>query len=439
MKNTTQNEQQVPSKLFGAYPQKQEGLYMQRIPVFAGQLTPLQLQQLAVMATEFTQSTPLHLTSRQDIELHHVPAEHLNTIREKLHQLDLPTFGAGGDSVRNITVCPCCRFNADAYDVLPLADLIKEFLHDNPLLRNMPRKFKISLAGCDRPRSKPFVNDLSFVATGRTTVRVVGAGSLGARPAAGIVLYENLPIKDVLLLTAASLKFFVAHGDRENRRKARFRHIRERLGDAAFLEKLNDYFQTEKASGNGTKLELENGLAGWSHLCLQAINGDLDVQHALLLARAAAEQNAQLRINLTHGIDIYSQKPFELPAELKPLTELPCIVACPGSTTCTNGLTNCPQLAKQLAELLRGNGKLKGKTIALSGCPNNCVHSSVADIGLSGQIKTIDGKRRDVYKVMLNGGNGMNEKLAEKTEIISAEVLPDFFKNFRATKQAPLR
>ena len=423
----TNKTSSLPSKLFGTYPQKQEGIYMQRIPVFAGQLSSWQLQQLAEIAAEFSEVTPLHLTTRQDIELHNVPTEHLNTIQEKLHQLDLPTFGAGGDSVRNITVCPCCRFNSNAYDVQSLADMVKEFLRNNDLLNNMPRKFKISFAGCGQPQSKPFVNDLSFIATSATTVRVVGAGSLGARPETGIVLFENLPLEDVLPLTAASLKFFVEHGERQNRRKARFRHIRQRLGDTAFLEMLNDYFSKEKESRLWPTLELEKGLAGWdNHIRLQIINGDLAIQHALLLARATAEQDAQIRINLTHGIDVYSKETFVLPEELKPLANLPCIVACPGNTTCTNGLTNCPQLALKLAEVLKGSEKLKGKTIALSGCPNNCVHSSVADIGLSGQLKTIDGNRQEVYQVLFEGGNGVTDKLAERGQVISADELPEF-------------
>ena len=422
----TLSAQAIPSKLLGTYPQRQEGFYMQRIPLFAGQLTPQQLRQLADIAIKFTKSTPLHLTTRQDIELHHVPMEHLETIQEVLDGAGLPTIGAGGDSVRNITVCPCCEFDAEAFNIRPLAELIKDFLHNNPLLNNMPRKFKISLAGCSTPQSKPYVNDLAFIATGRTTVRVIGAGSLGPRPETGIVLYESLPIADVLPLVAAALKLFVDHGERENRRKARLRHIRQRMGDAAFVELLNDYFRREQQSRDWPSLELENGSTGWNHTGLQVIDGDLDVGHAQLLAGAAADQNAQLRINLTHGIDIFAPQPFELSEELQPLTERPCIVACPGSTTCTNGLTNCPQAAAKLAELLTGNPKLADKTIALSGCPNHCAHSAIADIGLSGMVKTIDGQRQEVYQVYLDGGNGITDKLAERVEIVPADAIADY-------------
>lgn len=420
----THQELPIPSKLLGMYPQLQKELYMQRIPVFAGRITPHQLHQLADIAIKFTQNTPLHLTTRQDIELHNVPTEHLRVIQDQLDELNLPTFGAGGDSVRNITVCPCCSFSNGGFDIQPLADMIREFLHNNSLLNNMPRKFKISLAGCSKPQSKPFVNDLAFIASSSTTVRVIGAGSLGPRPETGIVLFESLPTTDVLPLTAAALKLFVDHGERENRRKARLRHIRQRLGNAAFLELLNDYFRREQQSRNCPVLELKKGSAGWHHLRLQIINGDLDVAHAKLLANAAANQDAQLRINLTHGIEIYSRRPFDLPEPLKPLTDRPCIVACPGSTTCTNGLTNCPQAAAKLAELLTGNPKLAGKTISLSGCPNSCAHSAIADIGLSGMVKTIDGRRQEVYQVSLDGHNGITDKLAERSLVVSAEELP---------------
>ena len=400
---------------------------MQRAPIFGGQISALQLKTLAELAIEFTQSSPLHLTTRQNIELHNIPPEHLNTIQERLHAIDLPTFGAGGDSLRNITVCPCCHFDSSAYDVQLLADLVKKSLHNHGLLNTMSRKFKISFAGCKHPKSKPFINDLSFIAISETAVRVIGTGSLGASPKPGIILFEQLPIEDVLPLTIASLKFFVEHGDRENRRKARFRHIRQRMGDGPFLEMLNEYFRKEKESRVWPTLELKKGLTGWDHhAILQAVNRNLNVQDALLLAQIMTEQNAQIRINLTHGIDIFSKEPLRLPAELELLTNLPCIVTCPGSTTCKNGLTNCPQLATELADALKGNNKLKGKTIALSGCPNNCTHSSVADIGLSGMLKTIDGIQQEVYQVLLGGDSGITDKLAERDRIVTADKLAEY-------------
>jgi sulfite reductase (ferredoxin) len=397
---------------------------MQRIPVFAGYITPGQLNELAQIAAEFTNTMPLHLTTRQDIELHNVPKSHLQTVLGKLDAIGFSTYGAGGDNLRNITICPCCRFNAAAFDMSPLAESLRNHLQDHPVRQDMPRKFKISFAGCDQPQSRPYVNDLSFLATSATTVRVIGAGSLGAKPEPGIILYEQLSVHDVIPLTVAAIELFKDHGERQHRRKARLRHVRQRLGDTQFLELLNDYFLKEKETFSCPQIELVHGRTGFQKVaCIQTIAGEIDPHHAQKLAQAAQQADAHLCINFHHGIDIYAKGVFELPEELEPFMSLPQIVACPGNTTCTNGLTDCPGLAAELSKALKDNANLKGKTIAISGCPNNCAHSAIANIGLVGRLKTIDGQKQEVYQVLLNGDNGTTDKLAEPAEIVPAKDL----------------
>jgi len=418
-----------PTKLFGVYPQTQEGLYMQRIPIFAGYITAGQLDELARIAIEFTNATPLHLTTRQDIELHNVPEPNLQTVLDRIEAIGFSTYGAGGDNVRNITICPCCQFTSSAYDVMPLAELLRVHLQDHPIRQDMPRKFKVSFAGCKQPQSRPYVNDLSFIATSATTVQVIGAGSLGAKPETGIVLYEEFATEDCLALTLAAIELFKEYGDRENRRKARLRHVRQRLGNAQFLELLKDYFLRQKDACSWPKIELSHGQTGLQKVAtIQTIAGDIEPHHAQKLAQAVQAANAHLRINFHHGIDIYVAESFVLPEELHPFADLPAIVACPGNTTCTNGLTDCPGLVSQLSEALKGNEKYHGKTIAISGCSNNCAHSAVANIGLTGRIKTIDGTRQEVYQLMLNGDNGVTDKLAEPADIVPAKDLIDILK-----------
>lgn len=416
-----------PTKLFGTYPQKQEGLYMQRIPVFAGQITPQQLQEVAQTAIDFTNATPLHLTTRQGIELHNVPAASRQTVLDKLDAIGLTTCGAGGDNVRNITVCPCCEFDSSSFNVFPLAEQLQKALCENPVRDNMPRKFKICFAGCGRPQSRPFVNDLSFIAMSETTVRVVGAGSLGAKPQTGIVLYETFSVNDVTSLALAAVKLFKDHGDRENRCKARLRHVRQRLGDSEFLELLNSYFLREKKTCSPSESHLIKGQKGWDKIAtIQTIAGELNPQNALALAETATKADAHIRINFHHGLDVYAKDGFDVPESLKPFTNLPRIVACPGSTTCTNGLVDCPRLARVLSEALKDNAHLKDKLIAISGCPNNCVHSAIANIGLVGRLKTIDGQKQEVYQILKNGDNGVTDKLAEPSETVPVNELAGY-------------
>ena len=88
----------------------------------------------------------------------------------------------------------------------------------------LPRKFKVSLSACPEACGQPWINDVGLVAVRRGegwAFRVIVAGSLGPRPAVGMVLHEQLPPGDVLPLALAALRVFAAHGDRKNRMTAR--------------------------------------------------------------------------------------------------------------------------------------------------------------------------------------------------------------------------
>ncbi|MBM4104339.1 MAG: hypothetical protein FJ263_09900, partial [Planctomycetes bacterium] len=155
---------------------------------------------------------------------------------------------------------------------------------------------------------------------------------------------------------------------------------------------------------------------------LQFITGQISLNEVESLAMFCEQNHVITRINLTHGIELFSDKPIELPAELHRYENLLCIVACPGNDTCINGLTNCRKLATQMAKRLSGV-EWKDKVIAISGCPNHCAQSAVADVGFCGCVKTINGLRQEAYQIFVGGGCGKNDKLAETGEIIPAEQI----------------
>jgi len=433
MTSDNTDTQLKPGKLYGTYPQKQTGLFMQRIPVWGGRLTPALLKEIADIAITYTAGTALHLTTRQSIELHNVRQEDTPEVLQRLASAGMWTFGAGGDNVRTVTVCPCCSTDPKAFDVEPLAEAVNAMIAEQRCRLRLPRKFKITFYGCGRPQSKPFANDLAFGAVSETTVRVTGAGSLGARPEPGIVLYEELAIGDIPALVQAALALFDEYGDRENRRQARLRHVRQRLGDGEFMQLLDRFFQQHKERSAPLHLKLTMGQAGWTGHTLQAVAGELPPETALLIAEAAERDHARIRINLTHGIEYYTKNGSTFPDELKSLLNLPTITACPGSSTCTNGIVNCRQMAEELSSGLAGIPELKGKTIALSGCPNNCSHSHIADIGLIGRLKTVDGQKQEAYQVLLGGNNGRSRKMAEAVEIATADELASRIKALAGT------
>ncbi|MHC4754053.1 MAG: hypothetical protein ACYTBP_02820 [Planctomycetota bacterium] len=103
------------------------------------------------------------------------------------------------------------------------------------------------------------------------------------------------------------------------------------------------------------------------------------------------------------------------------------MVACPGCSTCSKALIDTWQTADRIRNALAGK-KLPEKRIYISGCPNNCAHSVVADIGLVGMIRKQDQKTTQCCRLYTGGGNGTNNKLAAPSDIISAEKVPDRLK-----------
>lgn len=413
-----------PGKLLGVYPQKQEGLYMQRIKVLGGRLNRRQWRVLAKLAVTFCHGTALHMTTRQDIELHNIARRDLAVVQQNLAEAALTTFGAGGDSIRNVTVCPGCDVHPDGCDLLPMAILVRQFIEQQSVVFGLPRKFKISFSGCRKACAKPWLNDLGFIAQSDGRFTVVGAGSLGPKPALGIELYRDVPAQKILPLCIAAVEFFEQHGDRQNRRRARWRHVRERFGDEAFKTELERRWQEMIARRSWPFASVRRGRDDLKQQCrLQLPDGDITPEQVLNLMDVIEAAGAEARIDLEHGIILYGLETIRIPEELIPMTMTPTIIACPGNSTCSRGLVNCQATAAKIRETFVGKN-LSNVRIHISGCPNNCAQSAAAHIGLVGMLRKSDGKSVPHYQILSGGGNGANDTLAEPSGVVPDEDVP---------------
>jgi len=116
------------------------------------------------------------------------------------------------------------------------------------------------------------------------------------------------------------------------------------------------------------------------------------------------------------------QETIQLPEKLAALEANPIIVACPGSTTCPKALADSWAAANRTRQTVAGRHQPPVR-INISGCPNNCTHSAVADIGLVGMQRKQKGKPTECYR-LTGGGNGKNDKLAEQSDIVCARDVP---------------
>jgi len=405
-------------KLHGCYPQKQTGLFMLRIKIPGGRISLPQWRIIAQAQKTFSPGTPVHLTTRQDIELHNLHPDDIIKVQRSLIDAGLLFYGSGGDALRNITVCSGCGLCAQSFDVFDISAAVEKFSQSLPASANLPRKFKISFSGCRENCARPYLNDIGFIAVSQNQFDVIVAGSLGPIPETGIKAYEKLPIENVFALCKAAIEMFSELGERENRRKARLRHLRQKLGDEIFLQQLDQRFRLalkselpkiNPLSQNNSQIKLQHRL--------NIPDGDITAQQILLLADICEANETESRINFEHGIELYGSSKIELPQVLRYFENEPLVIACQGARTCPYGLINTQDAASIIKKTLSiNNSKIR---VNVSGCFNNCAHSSVAAIGFVGMQR--QGKPN--AQVFIGGGEGKNAITAQKREIIEVEKI----------------
>ncbi len=417
------------ARLLGLYPQRQEGLWLQRIKVQGGALEPRQWEALADCSDRFTPGTPLLLTTRQDVEFHNVTPQDIPQLQKALAGAGCSGLGACGDTLRNITLCPGNGLTPESVDLHAIAEAVRQALMDFPALFNLPRKFKVTFSACPKACGQPWINDLAFVVqrrNGRAFFQVIGAGSLGPRPAAGIVLRDELAFEDAPAFARAALILFNEYGDREHRSKARLRHVRERLGDGSFLEVLDGFFSGQRettASGPATA----SPATGLHRVALLAFPCGLVTAAQ---ARAIARSGLTARIQNHHRVALYAREPADVLSELEADPVLGSlmgghnIVSCPGTTWCSHALINTHAVEQLLRDRLPEGFS---SAIRISGCPNGCSHSAVGEIGLVGRVrKDGRGSRIEGMQVLSGGGMGLTHGLAHEIEpFVPADEVPD--------------
>jgi sulfite reductase beta subunit-like hemoprotein len=421
------------ARLLGIYPQRIEGLFMQRVKTPGGRLAISQWRGLAELAEKYSPDVPLHATSRQAIEFHGLSPAQFPSLQREVDQLGLSPVGACGDTLRSITISPESGLSTDSWDVAPLGVAMASYAQTLPFLYAMPRKFKVALAGSEYESNRPWINDLGLIAQRDGTFRVLVAGSLGAKPGVGLQIFDSFPKDDILPLFGGLLRLFNVEGDCEHRTRARLRHVRQRLGDTDFKLLVQHYYEEEKE-----RFKQEVSQAEFQFKLLQAESslplqqrfhfpqGDIQPNDALAIAEAAESMKATLRLGVEHDLYVFGESPLDLSSHPLLKEMGPSIVACPGTTWCARAVAETRTTGARIRKLLESTIDLKspqarrldGLNIALTGCPNNCAHASIADIGLLGRKTKVDGKTQECFRLLAGGGRGRLPILGR--EMISA-------------------
>lgn len=451
----------------GVYGQRQPGVQMVRIKLPFGKVTFKQLLRIADIADEYG-SGNLHLTTRQDIQIHYVSLDRTPELWAKLEQDDITLREACGNTVRNVTASPNSGIDAEEpFDVSPYAQAVFAYFLRNPICQEMGRKIKISFSSSDRDTAFSYIHDLGFIPkinqNGERGFKVLFAGGLGAQPFLANAVHEFLPEDQLIPFTESVLRVFDRYGERTNRNKARLKYLVQKLGLEEVLrlvaeERIANKVKTFKIDINTIPqptlpLEqeypaveilneahykhwlatnvIEQKQAGFYGVYVKVQVGDIKTDKARAFVDAIRLYVAdEIRITQNQGLLLKFVRKEALPSLYSALNKigfttagfdsLADITTCPGTDTCNLGISNSMTLAEVLEEVIYTDFPEfiyeKNIKIKISGCMNSCGQHGLAEIGFHGSSVKAEGKVVPAVQVMLGGGtvgNGVG-RVAER-------------------------
>jgi len=457
----------------GIYEQRKDGTYMVRVRCTGGYISPEQLKQVALTAQSH-HSSLLHITTRQEIQIHHIAIEQVKTILPELQTVELSSKGGGGNTVRNMLVDINSGISADeTFDVLPYAVDLTTRLIAEPDSFTLPRKLKIAFSTGETNADFALINDLGFIARikdGKRGFKVYLGGSVASNPTLGWELFDFVPEEELFNIAIAAKRFFNNHGNRKNKHKARIRYIFYKEGEEKTRELFLNYYNEIKSKENfvytpvALKFEYKRPSfapasvsseefftwkrrnvksqkqSGFFSTIVPFVNGNTDSETLLKIAEfAAAFGNDVLRFTVRQQLQLrnipedYLANVYLLLNELGISTELPAvinnIVSCTGADTCRLGICYSKgaslALRKKLGKSKLNLDEIGDLQINISGCPNSCAQQIWSDIGFSGRVGRNE-RMYAAYNVYAGASKGENPQLGVVLGTVSARDLPQF-------------
>ena len=227
----------------GVYGQRQQGVQMVRIKLPYGKMTLAQWKRISDVSDEYSTGN-LHLTTRQDIQIHFVSLDRTPEMWSELEKDDVTIREACGNTVRNITASDMAGIDPDEpFDVTPYAHAMFEYFLRKPVCQEMGRKFKIAFSSSEKDTALVFMHDLGAIPRikiidGKEVrgFKVLVGGGLGAQPHLAITTHEFLEEDLLIPYLESVLRVFDRHGERNSRHKARIKFLIQKIGIDAFNE-----------------------------------------------------------------------------------------------------------------------------------------------------------------------------------------------------------
>lgn len=464
----------------GVYGQRQQGVHMFRLKLPYGKITAQQLRVVADLSVDYGSSN-LHLTTRQNIQLHYVKLDDSPKVYAALEEAGMTAREACGNTVRNITASPFAGIDPDEpFDVVPYVEATFKYFLRNPICQDMGRKIKIAFSSSEQDAAFTYIHDFGLIPAikdGKRGFKVLIGGGLGAQAFMAQLAYDFLEADQLIPFMEASLRVFDRYGERERRHKARLKFLiepKKGLGLEGFMklveeerkalpyqsypieaideksvvyEKVNlaSLFANEKDSDflvwAGTNV-FEQKQQGQFAIKVKIPLGDIKPQTANELASIVDKYATDdIRITVNQGLLFRGIQPENIKKVYDELNKIDLsdpgfdtladVTACPGTDTCNLGVTNSTALSLELEKMIReeyphliDEALIK---IKISGCMNSCGQHMVANIGFHGSSIKFAGKVCPAQQVVLGGGIDPDGRgfVADKVIKIPSKRIPE--------------
>lgn len=465
---------------------RKKGTYMIRPRFFESKIDIEDFEYLLDVVQKYCDKR-LHLTTRQDFQLHGIEKENLPDLLEAISKRGFFTKATCGDSTRAVITPETTGFEEEVFDVSPHAKIVTDYILNGREFMHLPRKYKIAFSNKEENSLYAKINDIGFQAViqdGKKGFQVYVGGGIGPISTNAIILREFIEEDEFLYYIHAIRNVFNDHGNRKIRARARLRYVLLNLGEEKFLELCNEYisnFYAEKgdslrvytrklldereildkekelekievfSNGENTDESIkedefaksnENVVAGKRKgeygYYLRPARGNIYKEDGEKLIKFVKSLDYKIELKLTSFQSILVRglkkedvlKLREIMEEYYGENEFFNSYSCIGSTTCNVGILDTPPILDYIFKYFENEEKRELTNylpqIKIAGCPNSCATPQIAKLGFSGRRK----KDGEYFAIFARGEfTGKTVKLNEIVGEIKASKIPYFLED----------